>query len=80
MSAYNQNIEQIYIPRKCSLSNKILPSKDYCSTQISIGMLDKNGIYTGKNKVLAFSGFLRKKGKIDYALSVLFEEDGNYNN
>jgi len=71
--------EEIYIPRKCSFSNKILPSKDFSSTQISIGLINKNGNYNGKNKIFAFNGFFRRNGKIDYALNILAEENDNFN-
>lgn len=80
MADKNITMEQTYIPRKCSFSNKILASKDYSSTQISIGICDKNGLYIGKNKNLAFCGFLRRNGKIDYALNIILEEECSYKN
>jgi small subunit ribosomal protein S21e len=78
MDLQKTKLEQIYIPRKCSFSNKILASKDYSSTQLSIGIVDKKGLYIGKNKLFASSGFLRRKGKNDQALNFLFEEIDNF--
>jgi small subunit ribosomal protein S21e len=78
MESQKIQLEQIYIPRKCSFSNKILASKDYSSTQISIGLVDKKGLYTGKSKIFALSGYLRRKGQNDQALNFLFEEINNF--
>ncbi|AFP65649.1 40S ribosomal protein S21 (nucleomorph) [Chroomonas mesostigmatica CCMP1168] len=69
-----EKMESIYIPRKCSFSNRILSSKDHSSVQISIGIIEKNGLYNGKNKNFAFSGTLRKLGKSDSALNFLIDE------
>jgi small subunit ribosomal protein S21e len=66
--------KNMYIPRKCSFSNRILPSKDYSSIQISIGTLEKSGLYNGKCKFFAFSGILRKLGESDNALNYLIDE------
>ncbi|PWZ38420.1 40S ribosomal protein S21 [Zea mays] len=35
----------LYIPRKCSATNRIITAKDHASVQINIGHLDANGLY-----------------------------------
>nr|ABK24116.1 unknown [Picea sitchensis] len=53
-----QNID-LYIPRKCSATNRLITSKDHASVQLNIGHLDENGIYTGQFTTFALSGFVR---------------------
>ncbi|XP_010259621.1 PREDICTED: 40S ribosomal protein S21-2-like isoform X2 [Nelumbo nucifera] len=53
-----QNMD-LYIPRKCSATNRLITSKDHASVQINIGHLDENGIYTGHFTTFALCGFVR---------------------
>uniref|UniRef100_A0A9I9CPV8 40S ribosomal protein S21 n=2 Tax=Cucumis melo TaxID=3656 RepID=A0A9I9CPV8_CUCME len=52
-------ITELYIPRKCSATNRLITSKDHASVQINIGHLDENGIYTGQFSTFALCGFIR---------------------
>ncbi|CAK4078148.1 unnamed protein product [Aphanomyces euteiches] len=65
-----QNID-IYIPRKCSWTNRILSAKDHASVQIAVAKVDANGVYTGQNDVYALAGYIRGKGEGDMALTDL---------
>ena len=49
----------LYIPRKCSWTNRLITAKDHASIQINIGHLDETGVYTGQYTTLALSGFVR---------------------
>ncbi|SLM33903.1 40s ribosomal protein s21 [Lasallia pustulata] len=40
----------LYVPRKCSATNRIIKAKDHASVQISVGKVDENGRYTGENQ------------------------------
>mmetsp|Transcript_25371 Transcript_25371/g.57155 ORF Transcript_25371/g.57155 Transcript_25371/m.57155 type:complete len:80 (-) Transcript_25371:137-376(-) len=62
-----------YIPRKCSISSKIINNKDHSSVQISIGVLDDGKFFKGEYDLFAFSGLMRKKGQTDYALVCLVD-------
>ena len=53
-----QNID-LYIPRKCSATNRLITSKDHASVQLNIGHVDENGIYTGQFTTFSLSGFVR---------------------
>ncbi|KAA8549179.1 hypothetical protein F0562_000863 [Nyssa sinensis] len=53
-----QNVD-LYIPRKCSATNRLITSKDHASVQINVGHLDENGIYTGHFTTFALCGFIR---------------------
>merc|ERR1719398_187490 len=52
-----------YKPRKCSVTNRLLGSKDHASVQINVGSVDKYGIYTGDYSVFCLSGALRRRGE-----------------
>ncbi|XP_010259620.1 PREDICTED: 40S ribosomal protein S21-2-like isoform X1 [Nelumbo nucifera] len=58
-----QNMD-LYIPRKCSATNRLITSKDHASVQINIGHLDENGIYTGHFTTFALCGFVRAQVNI----------------
>ncbi|XP_004296834.1 PREDICTED: 40S ribosomal protein S21-2-like isoform 1 [Fragaria vesca subsp. vesca] len=52
-------ITELYIPRKCSATNRLITSKDHASVQINIGHLDENGNYTGQFSTFALCGYVR---------------------
>jgi len=66
----------LYIPRKCSATNRLLTAKDHASVQIKIGNVDHNGIYTGESTTFALAGAVRKTGKGDAALNRLCSKSG----
>merc|ERR1711941_54584 len=53
----------LYVPRKCSATNRIIKAKDHGSVQISVAKVDENGRYTGENQVYALCGFVRAMGE-----------------
>ncbi len=57
-AAAGENVD-LYIPRKCSWTNRLITAKDHASIQINIGHLDDTGVYTGHYTTLALSGFVR---------------------
>ncbi|KAL8783336.1 MAG: hypothetical protein Q9213_004711 [Squamulea squamosa] len=66
----------LYVPRKCSATNRIIKAKDHASVQISVGKVDENGRYTGENQVYALCGFVRAMGEGDDSLNRLAQRDG----
>uniref|UniRef100_A0A804LK54 Ribosomal protein S21 n=1 Tax=Zea mays TaxID=4577 RepID=A0A804LK54_MAIZE len=48
----------LYVPRKCSATNRIITAKDHASVQINIGHLDANGLYDGHFTTFALSGVM----------------------
>ncbi|KAI4287463.1 MAG: hypothetical protein L6R35_003278 [Caloplaca aegaea] len=66
----------LYVPRKCSATNRIIKAKDHASVQISVGKVDENGRYTGENVVYALCGFVRAMGEGDDSLNRLAQRDG----
>ncbi|KAF5739871.1 40S ribosomal protein S21-2-like [Tripterygium wilfordii] len=53
-----QNMD-LYIPRKCSATNRLITSKDHASVQINVGHLGPDGVYTGQFSTFALCGFVR---------------------
>lgn len=51
----------LYIPRKCSWTNRIMTATDKASVQLNVGHLDANGVYSGQYTTLALSGYVRQK-------------------
>ena len=74
METNNKKNDFIYVPRKCSFTNRILTSKDHSSIQLSIGTLDKDGIYKGNFEIFSLCGNLRKQGRGDEALNQIVEK------
>ncbi|KAJ4397327.1 40S ribosomal protein S21 [Gnomoniopsis smithogilvyi] len=70
-------IVDLYVPRKCSATNRIIKAKDHASVQISIAKVDESGrAVTGENHVYALCGFVRAMGEADDALNRLTQRDG----
>ncbi|EMR82784.1 putative 40s ribosomal protein s21 protein [Botrytis cinerea BcDW1] len=59
----------LYVPRKCSATNRIIKAKDHGSVQISIAKVDENGRATGENQVYALCGFIRAMGETSGAVN-----------
>mmetsp|Transcript_41765 Transcript_41765/g.110523 ORF Transcript_41765/g.110523 Transcript_41765/m.110523 type:complete len:83 (+) Transcript_41765:66-314(+) len=66
----------LYIPRKCSATNKLIPAKEHGSVQLNVGIADENGRYTGEYHTFAIAGFIRQKGESDACLNRLLHEKG----
>merc|ERR1711976_162366 len=69
-------IVDIYVPRKCSSSNRILAAKDHASVQITIAEVDESGRYTGSNIAYNICGEIRRMGESDDAVNRLSKTDG----
>ncbi|KAJ0402735.1 hypothetical protein P43SY_007877 [Pythium insidiosum] len=69
-NAAGQNID-IYIPRKCSWTNRIIAAKDHASVQLSVARVNANGVYTGETDSIALAGYIRGKGESDMAVTEL---------
>ncbi|EFJ48497.1 component of cytosolic 80S ribosome and 40S small subunit [Volvox carteri f. nagariensis] len=52
-------VVDLYIPRKCAWTNKLITAKDHASVQINIGHLDANGVYTNQFSTFAIAGNVR---------------------
>merc|ERR1712024_100671 len=67
----------LYIPRKCSASNRIIAAKDHASIQLNIADVDEEtGRMTGSTKTYAICGTIRRMGESDDCLNRLAKKDG----
>ncbi|RCI13011.1 hypothetical protein CP532_1386 [Ophiocordyceps camponoti-leonardi (nom. inval.)] len=70
-------IVDLYVPRKCSATNRIINAKDHGSVQLSIAKVDENGhAIAGENHVYCLSGFVRAMGESDDSVNRLAQRDG----
>eukprot|EP00978_Attheya_sp_CCMP212_P007121 scaffold16573_cov50-Attheya_sp.AAC.3 len=66
-----ENVE-MYIPRKCSWTSRIISAKDHGSVQLNVANVDPiTGLYTGESKAFALAGYVRNKSEGDMALTDL---------
>ena len=61
----------LYIPRKCHATNRILDAKDTASVQVTLNTdgLNLENKKEEKNLTMVISGFVRTKGNSDAALN-----------
>ena len=65
----------VYIPRKCSSSGRIIGAKDHASVQINVASVDdKTGRVTGSHSTFAICGYLRAMGESDDCINRLCTE------
>nr|AFM87648.1 40S ribosomal protein S21 [Callorhinchus milii] len=56
----------LYVPRKCSASNRIIAAKDHASIQINLAEVDKvTGRFNGQHRTYAICGAIRRMGESD---------------
>ncbi|KAI4461405.1 40s ribosomal protein s21 [Holotrichia oblita] len=66
----------LYCPRKCSASNRIIHAKDHASIQLSIADVDPTtGIMTDSAKIYALCGAIRRMGESDDCIVRLAKKD-----
>lgn len=64
INAEGENVD-LYIPRKCSWTNRLITATDKASVQLNVGHLDANGVYTGQYTTVALAGYVRSKVRRD---------------
>ncbi|PAV85385.1 hypothetical protein WR25_09824 [Diploscapter pachys] len=69
---------ELYEPRKCSSSGRLIGPKDHASVQIDIVDVDPitGRMITGKSTRYAICGAIRRMGEADDAIRRLAEKDG----
>ena len=76
MQNEDKKVVDLYIPRKCSATNRIIGPTDYSSVQISIADVDENGLALRSVQTFSVSGRVRRQGLSDGCLNRLFKEKG----
>ncbi|KAG0164389.1 40S ribosomal protein S21 [Apophysomyces sp. BC1034] len=70
----------LYIPRKCSATNRLITAKDHASIQLNVGDVDAEGRYTNSFSTYALSGFVRREAEADDSINRLATQDGYLKN
>jgi small subunit ribosomal protein S21e len=69
-----ENVD-LYVPRKCSYTNRIVGAKDHSSVQINVANVDPvTGVATGEYTPYCLAGYIRFKAEGDMAFTVLNQE------
>lgn len=72
---------ELYIPRKCSATGRIVKAKDHASVQIRVAEVDESGkMIPDAVKTYALSGEIRRKAESDDAINRLAQADGLISN
>ena len=71
------NYVDLYIPRKCEATNRLIDCKDAASVQITLNTDGLNVEKKGdqKNFTVVLSGFVRSKGNSDAALNKILYQN-----
>ena len=73
----NENGENVdlYVPRKCSYTNRLIAAKDHASVQINVANVDPvTGVMTNESTPYVLTGCIRFKSEGDMALNTLTQE------
>lgn len=69
--------KDLYVPRKCSATGRLIPAKDHASVQINVADVDASGrAIPGSNTSFVLSGFVRNMSEADDSLNRLATEAG----
>jgi len=66
----------LYVPRKCAATNRLITSKDHAAIQISVADVDANGVAQNTSTSFAISGQVRAMGESDDSLNRLATRAG----
>ena len=70
-----ENVD-LYVPRKCSYTNRLVKAKDHSSVQINVANVDPvTGVATGENTPFCLAGYIRFKSEGDMALTDLVQKN-----
>ena len=66
-----KEIVDLYTPRKCSWTNRIITATDRGAVQFRVAHTNKEGIANGDYTYIVLSGKLRSRGEADLAVNEL---------
>jgi len=76
MTNNDNQVVDLYIPRRCAWTNRLITARDHSSVRINIAEVDNNGLMKSETKSYDFCGFLRGMGQSDMALNALCYDHG----
>ena len=70
-----ENVD-LYVPRKCSWTNRLVKAKDHSSVQINVANVDPvTGVATGEATPYCLAGYIRFKSEGDMAFTALVQKN-----
>jgi len=67
----------LYIPRKCTATNRLIAAKDHAAVQINIAHVDENGVaIPGEYTPIALCGAVRSQARSDELINRICVEKG----
>ncbi|KAF9792135.1 ribosomal protein S21e [Thelephora terrestris] len=66
----------LYVPRKCAATNRLITAKDHAAIQISVADVDANGVAQNTSTSFAISGPVRAMGESDDSINRLATQAG----
>jgi small subunit ribosomal protein S21e len=70
-------LTDLYLPRKCDFTDRLITPKDNSSIQISICEVNADGtINLAKSNVVTICGYVRSLGQSDSAIEKIIREKG----
>ncbi len=74
---FQGELVDLYVPRKCAATGRIIEAKDHASVQIAVADVDESGrAIPGSNTTFALGGHVRRAGESDDSLNRLATEQG----
>ncbi|KAI8339052.1 30S ribosomal protein S21e [Chlamydoabsidia padenii] len=70
----------IYIPRKCSATNRLIIASDHASIQLNVADVNEEGRAVNTFSTYALCGFVRKEAEADDSINRLATQDGYLKN
>ncbi|CEH15470.1 40s ribosomal protein s21 [Ceraceosorus bombacis] len=71
------DLVDLYVPRKCAATGRLIEAKDHASVQIAVGDVDENGrLIPGSFTNFPLSGYVRRSGESDDSLNRLATQEG----
>lgn len=69
-----ENVD-LYVPRKCDWTNRLVEAKDHSSIQINVADVDPvTGLATGETTAFCLVGYIRQISEGDMALTALVQK------
>lgn len=66
----------LYVPRKCSWTSRLIESKDHASVQINVANVDPvTGLATGDSTPVCIAGYVRFKSESDMAITAIVQRN-----
>jgi small subunit ribosomal protein S21e len=69
-------IVDLYIPRKCSATGRLVNAKDHAAVQISICDVNEQGLMLPTSTTFCLSGKVRAEGEADDSINRLATQHG----